>query len=221
MLRTAVEAAARWHHGPWPLVRVAVNISPRQLMDHRFTEVLLGLTREHRLPPACIELELTETVLQTGPATITALRNLHAHGFGIALDDFGTGYSSLTSLEQLPLSRIKLDRSLIAGIDTSLRSASIARAIIELCAGLSLDVTAEGVERPAQLAWLLNSPDLTVQGFLLSDALPYDKVLAASNILSLAVDDLLLSQGCSSRSRPPSAAETLAMKAPISIDSAR
>lgn len=193
VLRTAVEAAARWYHGPWPRVRVAVNISPRQLMDHRFTEVLLGLTREHRLPPACIELELTETVLQTGPATITALRNLHAHGFGIALDDFGTGYSSLTSLEQLPLSRIKLDRSLIASIDTSLRSASIARAIIDLCAGLSLDVTAEGVERPQQLAWLLNSPDLTVQGFLLSDALPFDRVIAAGNILALAMDDLLLS----------------------------
>jgi diguanylate cyclase (GGDEF)-like protein len=193
VLRTAVETAARWHHGAWPGVKVAVNISPRQLLDQRFTDTLLAMMREHRMPHSCIELELTETVLQTGPATINALRNLHAQGFGIALDDFGTGFSSLTSLEQLPLTRIKLDRSLTASIDTSSRSASIARAIIDLCAGLSLDVTAEGIERPQQLAWLLNSPDLTVQGYLLSDALPFDEVMKARDSLSHALDDLLLS----------------------------
>ncbi len=193
VLRTAVQAAGRWYHGAWPRARVAVNISPRQLLDQRFTETLLALLREHRLPPSCIELELTETVLQTGSATITALRNLHAHGFGIALDDFGTGYSSLTSLEQLPLTRIKLDRSLIASIDTSSRSASIARAIIDLCAGLCLEVTAEGIERTQQLAWLLNSPELTVQGYLLSDALSFDDVLKARDSLSHVLDELLLS----------------------------
>jgi diguanylate cyclase (GGDEF)-like protein len=193
VLHTAIESAARWYHGAWPGVKVAVNISPRQLMDQRFADLLLGMIREHRIPATCIELELTETVLQTGPATITALRHLHAQGFGIALDDFGTGYSSLTSLEQLPLTRIKLDRSLTASIDTSVRSASIARAIIDLCAGLSLEVTAEGIERPQQLAWLLNSPDLTVQGYLLSDALPFDAVMDANAALSLALDELLLS----------------------------
>jgi diguanylate cyclase (GGDEF)-like protein len=193
VLHAAIESAARWYHGAWPGVKVAVNISPRQLMDQRFADFLLAMIREHRIPATCIELELTETVLQTGPATITALRHLHAQGFGIALDDFGTGYSSLTSLEQLPLTRIKLDRSLIASIDTSVRSASIARAIIDLCAGLSLEVTAEGIERPQQLAWLLNSPDLTVQGYLLSDALPFDAVMDAHAALSHALDELLLS----------------------------
>ena len=98
----------------------------------------------HRLPSRCIELELTESVLQTGPATIDALRRLRAHGFAIALDDFGTGYSSLASLEQLPLTRIKLDRSLIASIDSSARSQAIARAIIGMCQGLGLEITAEG-----------------------------------------------------------------------------
>jgi EAL domain-containing protein (putative c-di-GMP-specific phosphodiesterase class I) len=90
---------------------------------------------------------------------------------------------------------------LTASIDTSSRSASIARAIIDLCAGLSLDVTAEGIERPQQLAWLLNSPDLTVQGYLLSDALPFDDVMKARDSLSHALDDLLLSM--------PAARETL------------
>jgi predicted signal transduction protein with EAL and GGDEF domain len=72
----------------------------------------------------------------TSIATIDSLRRLRAHGIAIALDDFGTGFSSLASLEQLPLTRIKLDRSLVASIDTSARSASIAKAIIQLCQGL-------------------------------------------------------------------------------------
>ena len=193
VLKSAIKDASRWHHGAWPGVKVAVNISPRQLMDHRFVDTVIGLLREHDLPAECIELELTETLLQTGALTIAALRQLHAHGVGIALDDFGTGYSSLTSLEQLPLTRIKLDRSLIARIDTSQRSASIARAIIELCDGLSLKVTAEGVERTQQLQWLLDFPELTVQGFLLSDSLPFEQVTAARSIMARVLDDLRLS----------------------------
>jgi EAL domain-containing protein (putative c-di-GMP-specific phosphodiesterase class I) len=89
----------------------------------------------------------------------------------IALDDFGSGYSSLSSLERLPLTRVKLDRSLIDTIDTSARSLAIARAIIGLCENLGLEVTAEGVERPEQLALLLGNPAMTLQGFLLSHPL--------------------------------------------------
>jgi EAL domain-containing protein (putative c-di-GMP-specific phosphodiesterase class I) len=119
------------------------------------------------LPPECIELELTENVLQTGAATIEMLQRLRQRGVAVALDDFGTGYSSLASLEQLPLTRVKLDRSLIAEIDRQPRALAIARAIITLCRELGLDVTAEGVERPEQLALLVGEPDLSLQGYLL------------------------------------------------------
>jgi diguanylate cyclase (GGDEF)-like protein len=193
VLRTAVTDASRWHHGEWPEARVAINISSRQLLDHRFIDQLLALLSEFRLPAKCIELELTETMLQTGSATIAALRVLQSHGIGIALDDFGTGFSSLTSLEQLPLSRIKLDRSLIASIDTSARSAAIARAIIELCAGLELEVTAEGIERPRQLAWLLEHQPMFLQGYLLSDAVPFADLLRVKASLVDKIQDLLLS----------------------------
>jgi EAL domain-containing protein (putative c-di-GMP-specific phosphodiesterase class I) len=132
-------------------------------------------------------------VLQTGSNTIAALRLLHSQGFGIALDDFGTGYSSLTSLEQLPLSRIKLDRSLIASIDSSQRSAAIARAIIDLCEGLGLAVTAEGVERPTQLAWLTANHSIFLQGYLLSDAVPFDEVLQRRSMVIPKLQSLLLS----------------------------
>jgi diguanylate cyclase (GGDEF)-like protein len=177
VLRRAVEVAARWHRGPWPNVRVAINVSPRQLYDSSFVDQVQELLEQHNLPPRCIEIELTENVLQTGSATIASLRRLRSHGIAIALDDFGTGFSSLASLEQLPLTRIKLDRSLIASIDTSPRSASIAKAIIQLCQGLGLQITAEGIERLEQLAPLVGYPALFAQGYLLARPQPIDDLL--------------------------------------------
>ena len=168
VLRTAICTAARWHRGAWPEARVAINVSPRQFLDYRFVSRLEELLREYELPARCLELELTESVLQTGAHTIKTLDQLRAIGVAVALDDFGTGYSSLASLQQLPLTRVKLDRSLIAGIDDGARSASIARATIALCRGLGLEVTAEGVERVEQLAMLLPHRAISLQGYLFS-----------------------------------------------------
>ena len=120
------------------------------------------------MPPECLEIELTENVLQTGATTIAALHRLRELGVSIALDDFGTGYSSLTSLERLPLTRVKIDRSLIASIDSSARSPAIVRSIVGLCHSLGLQVTAEGVERAAQLGLLLTDRGVQVQGYLVS-----------------------------------------------------
>jgi diguanylate cyclase (GGDEF)-like protein len=168
VLRTAICTAARWHRGAWPKARVAINVSPRHFFDYRFVSRLEELLREYQLPAHCLEIELTESVLQTGAHTIKTLGQLRAIGVSIALDDFGTGYSSLASLQRLPLTRVKLDRSLISGIDDNERSASIARATIALCRGLGLDVTAEGVERVEQLAMLLPHRALSLQGYLFS-----------------------------------------------------
>ncbi len=179
VMRTAIEAAAAWHHGGWPEARVAINVSPRQLMDAGFAEHLHGLLSAIRLPARCVEIELTETVLQTGAPTIQTLHKLKEFGITTALDDFGTGYSSLTSLEQLPLSRVKLDRSIIAGLGANDRSAAIARAIITLCEHLRLEVTAEGVETEQQLAWLLKHKSLSLQGYLITRPLDAEDVLSS------------------------------------------
>jgi diguanylate cyclase (GGDEF)-like protein len=178
VLRAAIRAAADWHHGSWPDARVAINVSPRQLLDGRFVDKVTQLLQEFRLPPRCIEIELTENVLQTGPHVIDTLRRLRSLGIAIALDDFGTGYSSLSSLEQLPLTRIKLDRSLIARIDSNARSAAIARAIVAMCHGLGLEVTAEGIERPEQFNMLMQHRRMFLQGYLLSRPVPEVEVLA-------------------------------------------
>ncbi len=177
VVRSAIEMAAVWHHSAWPEARVAINVSSRQMLDSSFIDGLLDLLQQHRLPPTCIEIELTENVLQTGAGTIAMLKRLRSAGFGVALDDFGTGFSSLTSLEQLPLSRVKLDRSLITSIDTNERSEAIARATIGLCTSLGLAITAEGIERPDQLRALTRYRGMTLQGYLFSPAVPAGEVL--------------------------------------------
>ena len=191
VLRTCIETASRWHHGEWPQARVAINLSSRQLLDGRFVDRVMSLLREHRLPARCIEIELTENVLQTGLATVEVLRQLRAHGVAVALDDFGTGYSSLASLEQLPLTRVKLDRTLIASIHTSARSAAIARAIIGLCHSLGLEVTAEGVEYPEQLALLAELTPIYLQGYLLARPVSAEKLLPVMAALPNRMASLL------------------------------
>jgi len=192
VLRKAIETASHWHHGQWPQARVAINVSPRQLLDRRFVDYVQGLLREFRIPASCIELELTESVLQSGPATIEALHHLRALDIPIALDDFGTGYSSLASLENLPLTRIKLDRTLISSIDTNPRSAAIAAAIIRLCCDLNLEMTAEGVERLEQFAILAEHPSIDMQGYLISKPVAESEVIAVKGLMPQLVQNMLL-----------------------------
>jgi diguanylate cyclase (GGDEF)-like protein len=191
VLRTAIETAAQWHQGAWRDVRVAVNVSSRQFLNFGFVEMLEKLLNEYQLPAKCVELELTESVLQTGAATIRSLEQLRSIGVAIALDDFGTGYSSLASLQQLPLTRVKLDRSLIASMDGSVRSASIARATIGLCRDLGLEVTAEGVERLEQFAALRSYRNISLQGYLLARPVCREELLPLLERLPQHCQDLV------------------------------
>jgi diguanylate cyclase (GGDEF)-like protein len=179
VLQRAAHAVALWRKAGWPQARVALNVCSQQFMSGDFIGSLQSLLQTHDVPANCLELELTETMLQTGGVTIDTLRGLRELGVGIALDDFGTGYSSLTSLEKLPLNRVKLDRSLVASVDTNARSAAIARSIITLCRSLGLQVTAEGIERPAQLDFLADCGDVSVQGYYI------ERPAAASEVLGL------------------------------------
>jgi diguanylate cyclase (GGDEF)-like protein len=199
VLRRAIETAAHWQRTSWPEVKVAINVSPRQLLSASFVDRVRRLLHEFELPARCIELELTESVLQTGAATIESLGQLHSLDIAIALDDFGTGYSSFASLEQLPLSRIKLDRALIAGIDTQPRSAAIAMALILLCEDLGIEVTAEGVERNTQFSCLAANPALYLQGYLISPPVAEAEVPQVIGTMPQVMNDLLLSIPAPSR----------------------
>jgi diguanylate cyclase (GGDEF)-like protein len=168
VLRSATSTVAAWRAQGWHRACVAINVSPPQFLESDFVGHVARALEVTGLPASALELELTETVFQTGATTIDSLRRLRELGVSIALDDFGIGYSSLTSLEQLPITRVKLDRMLVEGIDTNPRSAAIVRSIVALCHGLGLQVVAEGVERPAQLEFLSHCGPLGVQGYLLA-----------------------------------------------------
>jgi diguanylate cyclase (GGDEF)-like protein len=178
VLRTATEAVARWRAQGWQRACVAINVSPMQFLESAFVDQITEALAKSGVPPSALELELTETVFQTGATTIEALRQLRDLGISIALDDFGSGYSSLTSLEQLPITRVKVDRTLIESVDSNPRSAAIARSIIALCHGLGLQVMAEGVERPEQLAALVQFGPVGVQGYLLAHPVDADAVVS-------------------------------------------
>jgi diguanylate cyclase (GGDEF)-like protein len=168
VLRSATSTVAAWRAQGWHRASVAINISAPQFFESDFCEHIARALEVTGLPASALELELTETVFQTGPTTVESLRRLREMGVSIALDDFGIGYSSLTSLEQLPITRVKLDRMLVEGVDSNPRSAAIVRSIVALCHGLGLQVIAEGVERPAQLEFLSHCGPIGVQGYLLA-----------------------------------------------------
>jgi len=191
VLRSATSAVTRWRAMGWARACVAINVSAPQFFESDFVAHVGEALRIAGLPASALELELTETVMQTGPATIHALQELRKLGVQIALDDFGIGYSSLTSLEQLPITRVKLDRTLIEAIDTSSRSAAIARSVIALCHGLGLHVVAEGVERPAQLELLARCGPVSVQGFLLAPAVELDTLPAEAEAAARRARTLL------------------------------
>ncbi|TLY76412.1 MAG: EAL domain-containing protein [Gammaproteobacteria bacterium] len=178
ILHTAASTAAAWRAQGWHRASVAINVSPPQFFESDFVDRVARTLADTGLPASALELEITETVFQTGPAIVESLRRLRALGVAIALDDFGIGYSSLTSLEQLPISRVKLDRQLTAAVDTNPRSAAIVRSIVALCHGLGLQVVAEGVERAAQLEFLSRCGPIGVQGFLLGN--PVEAAAAAA-----------------------------------------
>jgi diguanylate cyclase (GGDEF)-like protein len=210
VLRSATATVAAWRAAGWRDARVAINVSPPQFFESDFVSHIARALESTGLPASALELELTETVLQTGTATIDALRRLRELGVSIALDDFGIGYSSLTSLEQLPINRVKLDRMLIEGVDSNPRSAAIVRSIVTLCHGLGLQVVAEGVERPTQLEFLTHCGPIAVQGYLLAHpveaaAAPEEAKAAAArarNVLDSAATPPLVLVGSRKRPQP-------------------
>ncbi len=153
-------------------LRVAVNISVRQIENRGLVEQVAGALRRSGLPAARLELEITESAMMAQPETaIEVLRSLSSLGVRLAIDDFGTGYSSLSYLNRLPNSRLKIDRSFIADLESNSNDLAITEGIIALARSLGLAVTAEGIETPAQLDILRRSGCSEGQGYLFSKPL--------------------------------------------------
>jgi EAL domain-containing protein (putative c-di-GMP-specific phosphodiesterase class I) len=138
------------------------------LLAGQFLERVRRAVTATKMPADCLEVELTESALQTGRRATEVLHELRHIGVAVALDDFGTGYSTLKSIEELPLTRVKLDRSLVKNIEQSPSAAAFAQSCIQLCQSRGLSVTVEGIERPGQLDALQHCGDIQIQGFLIA-----------------------------------------------------
>lgn len=179
VLREAVEQAVRWQEEGVPPVRIAVNVSARQLeCGGDFASKVADLLEETGLDPSLLDLEITEgAMLKDEEEVIALLENLRDQGVGLALDDFGTGYSSLSYLRRLPINTLKIDRSFIMGVDSNPEEAALVESIISMAKTLSLRVVAEGVETRKQQKFLDELGCDEIQGFLFCR--PIDAAAAA------------------------------------------
>lgn len=167
-LRLACLAAQRWREQGLFQGRMAVNLSARQLELADFGERLRKLLQSTGLPPRALELEITEgSVMQSTARSIATMQAIRQQGIWLALDDFGTGYSSLAYLKQFPVTTLKIDRTFVKDLESSLEDRKMASAIITIAHNLGIEVIAEGVETESQLHILSAMNCEICQGYLL------------------------------------------------------
>jgi len=172
VLATALDQCAEWRKNGLEL-GVAVNLSPRNLMDPDLPRQIKQLLEERNLPPKMLELEITEDTIMADPKrSREVLMRLDAMRVWLAVDDFGTGYSSLAYLKQLPVTTLKVDRSFVMSMESDEDDAVIVRSTIALGRNLGLRVVAEGVESESALNELRDLGCDFAQGFHLSRPLP-------------------------------------------------
>ena len=167
VLKTACLQAKQWaDRGPHAL-RVAVNVSSRQLRERNFAPFVAATLADTELDPSLLEIEITEgAVMEDSVLSLAVLADLRSLGVRIALDDFGTGYSSLSYLTRLPIDALKIDRSFVQGSASRGEAAKVTAAIIGLAKSLGIDVVIEGVENEAQLHAINGAGPVEVQGYL-------------------------------------------------------
>jgi len=166
VLKEACRQNKAWQDAGMQKLKVAVNLSARQLRDNAFVPLVIQILAETGLDPHCLELELTESALMGDSSdTVCKLLRLKEMGIGISVDDFGTGYSSLSYLKHLPIDTIKVDRSFVRDIVNDPDDAAIVDAIVAMAHSLKLNVIAEGVETVEQLEFLRQRKCQQAQGY--------------------------------------------------------
>ena len=176
VLREACTQARTWIDQGLPPATMAVNVSAVQFRDEHFLESIFATLSETGLDPACLELELTESVLMEQPElAASTLKALRDNGVVVSVDDFGTGYSSLSYLKKLPLDILKIDQSFVRQLSENPDDAAIAVAIISMGQSLNLRIIAEGVETAEDLEFLKAHGCDEAQGYYFSRPVPADQ----------------------------------------------
>jgi len=191
VLREATTTAQKWRESDVLSqdIFIAVNISAEQFREHGLVDNVRRILKETRLPPSCLKLEITETVVMVDASdSVYKLNMLKDSGVFLSIDDFGTGYSSMNYLQRFPIDQLKVDLSFVQRLDVDPASIEIVRAIINLAHGLHLEVVAEGIETEQQLSLLYSLQCDYGQGYLVSRPVPQEDAeifLKSSRAVSL------------------------------------
>jgi diguanylate cyclase (GGDEF)-like protein len=174
-IREACRAARRWHDAGLQMGHVAVNVSLRHLRNERFVSFVQDCLTEFGVPTGALELEITESTLAEHPEEVgRVLAQVRQLGVRIAIDDFGTGYSSMAVLQKLPIDLLKIDRAFITHCADEADAGALLKALLQVAHGLGKEVVAEGVETPAQAAFLRAHGCEFLQGYLFARPVPAD-----------------------------------------------
>ncbi|MCC2956360.1 EAL domain-containing protein [Massilia sp. IC2-477] len=177
VLRTACAQAQAWRAAGLPPLSISVNVSARQFEEKRLVERIAGALQDSGLPPAWLEIEVTESsIMRDLGRAVDKMRELKNMGLSLSIDDFGTGYSSLSALKSFPISRLKIDKSFVRDLADSPDDQAIAMAVISLGHKLNLRVIAEGVETEQQRAFLRANDCDEMQGYLFSRPVPPERI---------------------------------------------
>jgi len=172
VLKTACATAADWRRHLGRDIRMAINLSGRQLRDVDFAHQVATTLEETELPSHCLEVEITERHLIEAKMTGEVLQRLEAMGVRLAIDDFGTGYSSLSYLKRFAVDTLKVDRSFIHDITRDQEDDAVTSAVIALAHELGIEVVAEGVENTMQQDFLTTNNCDLAQGYLFARPMP-------------------------------------------------
>jgi diguanylate cyclase (GGDEF)-like protein/PAS domain S-box-containing protein len=173
VVRSACRQAQAWREAGLGPIAVSVNVSARQFEEARLVDRVAAALVDSGLPPALLELEVTESLLMRDlQKSVATMRELKAMGVSLSIDDFGTGYSSLSALKSFPISRLKIDKSFVSELADNPDDQAIALAVISLGHKLNLKVIAEGVETEQQCRFLRENECDEMQGYLFSKPVP-------------------------------------------------
>ena len=171
-LREACRQMAKWRRLDVSVPVVSVNLSPKHFRNSCLPGFIAGLLHEYKLPPECLTVEITESVMMdAGPETFEIVRAIRELGVGLSMDDFGTGFSSLSNLAHLPITELKIDRSFMREFEQDANAQAVTTAVIRIGQSLGMTVVAEGVETQGQLRLLTQLGCDVVQGYLFSKPL--------------------------------------------------
>jgi EAL domain-containing protein (putative c-di-GMP-specific phosphodiesterase class I) len=177
VLREAVQQLRTWLDAGLPPMVIAVNLSAVQFRQPNLPALVTKILEDAQLAPEYLEIELTEGVTLADPqGAIDVMNDLHSRGVRMSIDDFGTGYSSLSYLKKFKVYKLKIDQSFVRDIATDADDRAIVTAIVQMAHNVGFVAIAEGVETPAQLAFLNQQGCDEVQGYLFSKPLPADQI---------------------------------------------